>query len=302
MSSKYLIIVAGPTAVGKTDLAIRLAEYFSTEIISADSRQIYRETVIGTAVPTPAQLARVKHHFIGHKSIHDYYNASHFEMEAISLLDKLFVNHDVVVMAGGSGMYIDAVCQGIDDIPTVDPVIRDRLRKAYQSVGLEGIRSRLLEIDPAYYQKVDLHNPNRILKAIEIFEMTGLPYSSFLKGKGKRRDFFSLKIGLDMPRKELHDRINTRVEDMMVQGLLQETEALLQFRKLNALNTVGYKEMIDYLEGKYSLREAVEFIKGHTRQYARRQLTWFRKYDDMQWFLPGDMENLIKYLNNIIRH
>lgn len=302
MSSKYLIIVAGPTAVGKTDQAIRLAEYFSTEIISADSRQIYRETVIGTAIPSPAQLARVKHHFIGHKSIHDYYNASHFEMEAISLLDKMFVNHDVVVMAGGSGLYIDAVCQGIDDIPTVDPVIRERLRKEYQSVGLEGIRSRLQEVDPAYYQKVDLQNPNRILKALEISEMTGLPYSSFLTGKGKRRNFFPLKIGLDMPRKELHDRINTRVEDMMARGLLQETKDLYQFRKINALNTVGYKEMFDYLEGKYSLKEAVELIKGHTRQYARRQLTWFRKYEDIQWFLPGDMENLIKYLIGKIWH
>jgi tRNA dimethylallyltransferase len=214
----------------------------------------------------------------------------------------MFVNHDVVVMAGGSGLYIDAVCQGIDDIPTVDPVIRERLRKEYQSVGLEGIRSRLHEVDPAYYQKVDLQNPNRILKALEISEMTGLPYSSFLTGKGKRRNFFPLKIGLDMPRKELHDRINTRVEDMMARGLLQETKDLYQFRKINALNTVGYKEMFDYLEGKYSLKEAVELIKGHTRQYARRQLTWFRKYEDIQWFLPGDMENLIKYLIGTIWH
>jgi tRNA dimethylallyltransferase len=302
MSSKYLIIVTGPTAVGKTDLAIRLAEFFSTEIISGDSRQIYRETVIGTAVPTPEQLTRVKHHFIGHKSIHEYYNASNFEMEAISLLDKLFVNHDVVVLAGGSGMYIDAVCQGIDEIPTVDPDIRDRLRKEYQSVGLEGIRSRLYEIDPAYYEKVDLHNPNRILKALEVSAMTGLSYSSFLTGKGKIRDFIPLKIGLNMPRKELHDRINYRVANMMARGLLQEAEALYQFRELNALNAVGYKELFDFLEGKHSLQEAVELIKGHTRQYARRQLTWFRKNEDIQWFHPDDMENLIKYLNNIFRH
>jgi tRNA dimethylallyltransferase len=302
MSSKYLIVVAGPTAVGKTDLAIRLAESFSTEIISADSRQIYRETVIGTAVPNSAQLDRVKHHFIGHKSIHDYYNASHFEMEAINIMDKLMVNHDVVVMAGGSGMYIDAVCHGIDNIPTVNPVIRDRLRKEYKSVGLEGIQTRLLEVDPVYYEKVDLQNPNRILKALEVSAMTGLPYSSFLTGKGKRREFFPLKIGLDMPRKELHDRINTRVEKMMALGLLQETMALHKFRELNALNTVGYKELFDYLEGKHSLEEAVELIKGHTRQYARRQLTWFRKYEDIQWFHPDDLENLIKYITSIIRH
>jgi tRNA dimethylallyltransferase len=302
MSSKYLIVVAGPTAIGKTDLAIRLAEYFNTEIINADSRQIYRETVIGTAVPAPASLARVKHHFIGHRSIHDYYNASHYEMEAISLLDELFASHNVVVMAGGSGMYIDAVCQGIDDIPTVDPVIRDLLHKEYQLVGLEGIRSRLYEVDPVYYEKVDLHNPKRILKALEVATMTGLPYSSFLKGKAKKRDFITVKIGLDMPRKELYDRINKRVDIMMTQGLLQETESLLQFRYLNALNTVGYKEIFDYLEGKYSLKEATELIKGHTRQYARRQLTWFRKYKDIQWFLPDDTENLIKYLVNLIKN
>jgi tRNA dimethylallyltransferase len=302
MAAKYLIIIAGPTAIGKTDLAIRLAEYYNTEILSADSRQIYRETVIGTAVPAPAQLARVKHHFIGHKSIHDYYNASHFETEAIGLLGKLFVSQDVVIMAGGSGMYLDAVCQGIDDIPTVDPVIRDLLRKEYQSVGLAGICSRLQEVDPVYYEKVDLHNPIRILKALEIHAMTGLPYSSFLTGKSRKREFSPLKIGLDMPRKELHDRINIRVENMMALGLLKETEALFQFRKLNALNTMGYKEMFDYLEGKYSLKEAVELIKGHTRQYARRQLTWFRKYEDIQWFNPGDTENLIRYLNSIIRH
>jgi len=300
MNAKYLIIVAGPTAIGKTDLAIHLARHFNTEIINTDSRQIYHEMIIGTAVPSPEQQAKVKHYFVSHKSIQDYYNASLFELEAIELLDRLFIKYDTIVMAGGSGLYIDAVCKGIDDIPTVDPQVRDRIHQEYLSVGLTGIRLKLRKTDPDYYNKVDLNNPKRILKALEITEMTGRPYSSFLTGRRKHRNFSVLKTGLDMPRQELHDRINTRVDKMMLQGLLQEAESLCQFRQLNALNTVGYKELFDFLEGKCSLEEAVDLIKGHTRQYARRQLTWFRKDKDIQWFRPHEIDSIITYINRKI--
>jgi tRNA dimethylallyltransferase len=301
MNEKYLIIVAGPTAIGKTDLAIRLARYFNTEVINADSRQIFREMVIGTAVPSPEQMAQVKHHFIGHKSVQDYYSASLFEEEAMELLNHLFLGHDVAVMAGGSGMYIDAVCHGIDDIPAVEPRIRECLHEEFRLIGLEGIRARLRQLDPDYYSKVDHNNPKRILRAVEIATMTGRPYSSFLTGKVKQRNFSILKTGLDMPRKDLHNRINNRVDDMMDRGLLQETEGLKQFRHLNALNAVGYKELFDYMNGKHSLPEAVDLIKGHTRQYARRQLTWFRKDRDIQWFLPDDTAAINKYILSKVR-
>jgi tRNA dimethylallyltransferase len=296
MIPKYLIVIAGPTAVGKTDLAIQLARHFNTEIINADSRQIYREMVIGTAVPSPEQLAEVKHYFIGHKSIHEYYNASLFELEAIDLLDHLFARFNAVIMVGGSGMYIDAVCRGIDDIPTVDPQIRDRLNREFLSAGLAGIQARLRDIDPVYYQKVDQNNPKRILKALEISEMTGRPYSSFLTGLAKPRNFSILKVGLDIPRPELHQRINTRVDSMISHGLLHEVESLQNFRQLNALNTMGYKELFNYLDGNCSIEEAIGLIKGRTRQYARRQLTWFRKDKDLRWFRPDEKDLILAYL------
>jgi tRNA dimethylallyltransferase len=300
MSNKRLIIVTGPTAIGKTDLAIRLAKYFGTEIINADSRQIYREMIIGTAVPSSEQQAGVKHHFINHRSIHDYYNASQFELEAVELLDRLFTKQDAVIMAGGSGMYIDAVCKGIDEIPTVNPDVREKIHHEYKLLGLEGIRSRLREVDPDYYDKADLNNPKRIMKALEIAEMTGRPYTSFLTGKSKPRNFSIIKIGLDMPRQELHNRINTRVDNMILHGLLQEATGLYPYKHLNSLNTVGYKELFDYLDGRFSLEESIEIIKGHTRQYARRQLTWFRKDKDMQWFGPDEIDLIITYIRRKI--
>lgn len=301
MKKKFLIIVSGPTAIGKTGLSIRLAEKLQTEIVNADSRQVYREIVIGTAMPSLEQLQRVRHHFIGHKSIHENYNASLYEVEAIALLDHLFSRYDQVIMTGGSGMYIDAVCNGIDDIPTVDPQVRQRLQEEYLRMGLSGIRSRLGDLDPEYLKTVDPFNPKRILKALEISETTGRPYSSFLTGISKPRNFSVVKIGLDMPRMELHQRINARVDHMMVQGLLQEAEGLLDYRHLNALNTVGYKELFAYMEGKCTLERAVETIKGHTRQYARRQLTWFRRYHDIGWFLPDAWDQLIDHIHNKIR-
>jgi tRNA dimethylallyltransferase len=298
MSQKTLIILAGPTAVGKTDLAISLARYFDTEIINADSRQIYREMIIGTAVPTAEQQRLIKHHFINHKSIHDNYNASLFESEVLELLEHLFQSHDHVVMSGGSGMYIDAVCKGIDDIPTVDPAIREKIHKEYDDIGLAGIRLKLKQIDPNYYSKADLKNPQRIMKALEIAEMTGKPYTSFLTGMSKPRNFSVIKIGLDIPRQYLHERINKRLDDMMLNGLLKEVNGLYPNKHLNALNTVGYKELFNYMDGKYSLDQAIEMIKGHTRQYARRQLTWFRRDEDRHWFHPDEPDKILNFLHS----
>jgi tRNA dimethylallyltransferase len=296
MQPKYLIIIAGPTAVGKTDMAIRLARIFGTEIINADSRQVYREMKTGTAVPTTLQLSRVRHHLVGHRSIQQHYNASLFELEAIEILADLFRKHDIVLMAGGSGMYIQALCHGIDDIPSVDPEIRDRLEKEYLETGLGGIQKRLLLSDPDYYYKADLNNHKRILKALEISEMTGRPYSTFLTGIAKERNFHPVRIGLNVPREELHTRINNRVNDMMEAGLTDEARALYPYRELNALKTVGYKELFEYFDGKYSLDEAVQKIKDHTRQYARRQLTWFRRWQDTKWFLPDEDELILTFI------
>jgi len=297
MRPKYLIIIAGPTAVGKTDLAIRLARYYGTEIINADSRQVYHEMKTGTAVPSPSQLAQVKHHLVGHRSVHQPYNASCFEMEAIEILDNLFTQRDVVIMAGGSGMYIEAVCHGIDDIPSVDPQIRERLQQEYLESGLAGMQDRLSSLDPEYFHKVDLNNPKRILKALEISEMTGRPYSTFLTGRAKKRNFFPVRLGINIQREELHTRINRRVDLMMENGLVNEARGLYPYRELNALNTVGYKELFDYFDGTCSLDEAVQKIKDHTRQYARRQLTWFRKQKDTKWFLPDGDELIVTFVN-----
>jgi tRNA dimethylallyltransferase len=299
MNQKFLIVVTGPTAIGKTGLAISLAKQLGTEIINADSRQIYREMVIGTAVPTKAQQADIRHHFINHKSIQEYYNASLFEREAIELLDKLFRHHDMVILTGGSGMYIDAVCNGIDDLPTIDPAVREKVRQEYHTEGLEGICTRLMKADPDYFQKVDVNNPQRLMKALEVIEMTGKPYSSYLTGKSKSRSFRTIKIGLDMPRPKLHENINKRVDAMMSDGLLEEVRLLYPFRHLNALNTVGYKELFDYLDSKWTLNEAIEKIKGHTRQYARRQLTWFRKDKEIRWFHPDEYDQMMDFIFSV---
>lgn len=296
--TNYLAVIAGPTAVGKTQTAIDIARYFHTEIISADSRQIYREMKTGTAVPSEEQLAVVKHHFIGNHSVHEYYNASMFEFEVIALLDKLFEKHHLVIMAGGSGLYIDAVCKGIDDLPAVDPEIRTRLKSEFMQKGIEWLRQQVKNTDPDYYQHVDMNNPKRMLKALEVYAMTMRPYSSFLTRQKKERNFVVIYIGLNVQRDILYNNINRRVEQMVNQGLVDEARQLLPFRNLNALNTVGYKEMFDYLEGKTSLDEAIDLIKRHTRQYARRQLTWFRKNKEMQWFEPHETDAIISYIND----
>jgi tRNA dimethylallyltransferase len=296
MHGKYLIILAGPTAIGKTPLAIRLAKHLGTEIINADSRQIYREMRIGTAVPSSMQLADARHHLIGHKSIHEPYNAGMFELEALKILELLLTRYDSVIMTGGSGLYINAVCHGIDEFPNVDPLVRRRLHQDLQMNGLNSLRTRLMTLDPDYYKKADLNNPKRILKALEVIEMTGRPYSSFLTGTSKPRGFNIIRICLDIPRDELHERINRRSDAMMAQGLLDEARQLYPYRHLNALNTVGYKELFDYFEDKHTLDEAVEKIKSHTRQYARRQLTWFRKEKEYNWYSP---ENEVAILTRI---
>ena len=292
---KYLLTLAGPTAVGKTQVAIEIAKHFNTEIINADSRQVYREMKIGTAVPTLGQLAAVPHYFIGSRSIQEYYNASMFEQDAIALLTRLFVGHDLVIMTGGSGMYMDAVCSGIDDFPAVNALIREQLRSDFQQKGMEWLRSRIKESDPEYYEQVDLNNPKRLLKALEIITMTDRPYSSFLTRNKKEREFSIIPVGLNVERTVLYRNINQRVDSMIREGLVSEVEALFPFRHFNALNTVGYKEIFDHLDGKISLEDAIDLIKRHSRQYARRQITWFRKNSDIRWFAPEERMAIIKY-------
>jgi len=294
--SDTLVIISGPTAVGKTRVGIGVARHFGSEIVSADSRQIYREMRIGTAVPTPQELAVVKHYFIQTKSIFDYYNAFMYETEVLALLPQLFRRMNPVIMVGGSGLYIDAVCHGIDDIPTVDPAVRQQMKELYEREGLEGLQRRLREADPDYYARVDLRNPQRLLKALEISVQSGRPYSSFLTRTRKERPFRIVRIGLDLPRQELYDRINRRVLQMVEEGLVEEARTLLPHRRVNALNTVGYKEIFDHLEGKLSLDEAVERIRANSRKYARKQLTWFRKDKDTQWFRPDETEKIIEWI------
>jgi tRNA dimethylallyltransferase len=296
MNNKYLIVILGPTAAGKTKTAIEVARKLDTEIISCDSRQIYRELKIGTAVPSDSELAEVKHHFIQNKSIYDYYNASMFEFEVIDLLDILFGRYKYVIMVGGSGLYINAVCYGIDDLPDVDPGLRKELLENYENEGIESIRQQLKLLDPTYYAKVDLKNYKRILKAIEVSLMTGRPYSSFLKNSKKERPFKILKIGLAINREELCERIDKRVERMIEDGLPDEARQYYKDRHLNALNTVGYNELFDYFDRKITFEEAVRLIKRNTRNYARKQLTWFKKQKDITWFSPDETGRIIDFI------
>lgn len=291
---KKLVIIAGPTGIGKTALTIELATRFGTEIISADSRQVYKEMTIGTAVPSSEELEAVKHHFVQVKSIDEYYNASMYEFDVLDLLEQLFEKYDMVFMTGGSGLYIDAVCKGIDDIPTVEQGIRKKMLDYYHQHGLQGLQEKLKELDPRHYREVDLNNHKRLLKALEISVMTGKPYSSFLTKTDKKRDFDIVKICLDMEREKLYDRINQRVDKMVKSGLVEEAGELFPYRDKNPLNTVGYKELFAHFEGKLELEEAIEKIKNNTRKYARKQLTWFRKDKDAAWFHPGDKERIEK--------
>ncbi|MBR2235049.1 MAG: tRNA (adenosine(37)-N6)-dimethylallyltransferase MiaA [Prevotella sp.] len=295
---KTLIVVTGPTAVGKTALCINIARHFGIPIINADSRQIYRELRIGTAAPTEEQLRQVRHYFVGTLSLDDYYNASIYEQQVTELLPQLFATSAFALLSGGSMMYIDAVCNGIDDIPTVDDATRATMKRRLTTEGLEALCEELRRLDPEHYAIVDRQNPRRVVHALEICHMTGRTYTSFRKNERKARPFNIVKIGLNRPREELYQRINQRVDQMMADGLLDEARHLLPRRHLNALNTVGYKEMFAHLDGTWTLDEAVERMKGNTRRYARKQLTWFKKDSEVNWFTPDDQVNIIRHIQS----
>ena len=295
---KTLIVITGPTAVGKTTLCLEIAKHFDVPIINADSRQIYREMKIGTAAPTEEQLRQVRHYFVGTLGLSDYYSASMYEQDVLALLNELFKTSDYALMSGGSMMYIDAVCNGIDDIPTVDEETRTLLKQRLANEGLEVLVEELKRLDPEHYAIVDRQNPRRVVHALEICMMTGKTYTSFRKNEHKERPFDIIKVGLNRERSVLYDRINRRVDTMMKEGLLDEAQRLLPMRQENALNTVGYKEMFAYLDGTWTLEEAVERMKGNTRRYARKQLTWFKRDPQMNWYEPEQKEEIINYITS----
>ena len=292
-NNPLLVVLLGPTGVGKTDLCIRLADTFHVPIINADSRQIFAEIPIGTAAPTKEQLARVKHYFVGTHHLQDYYSASMFEQDALNIIQNEFLSHPCALMSGGSMMYIDAVCNGIDDIPTVDDKTRTWMKRRLAEEGLPALVQELKELDPEHYAVVDKQNPRRVVHALEICHMTGKTYTSFRTNSKKERPFRILKIGLNRPREELYDRINRRVDQMMADGWLDEARSVYPLRHLNALNTVGYKELFLYFDGTWSLEEAVERIKGNTRRYMRKQLTWFKRDPEIHWFTPDETDEIV---------
>ncbi|MFI0430727.1 tRNA (adenosine(37)-N6)-dimethylallyltransferase MiaA [Mariniflexile sp. HMF6888] len=299
--SKYLISIVGPTAIGKTVLSIKLANYFNTEIVSADSRQFFKEMSIGTAAPSKEELAAAKHHFIHHKSIQDNYSVGTFEKETLNCLDKLFKTRDVVIMVGGSGLYVDAVTKGLDYFPEVDNSIRQTLNTHLETKGLPYLQNQLKELDPVAYNTIAIDNPHRVIRALEICIGTGKPYSSFLKKKQVNRHFKTITIGLTAKRETIYNRINQRVDIMMEQGLLDEVKNLLSFKELNALNTVGYKELFNYLEGEWELDFAISEIKKNSRRFAKRQLTWFKRDENTLWFdYLTDVSEIIKQINEAI--
>lgn len=290
-----LIVLIGPTGVGKTELSLRLAEHFHTCIVSADSRQLYADLKIGTAAPTPEQLQRVPHHFVGTLRLTDYYSAAQYEAEVLKLLEKLFTEHDTVVLTGGSMMYVDAICKGIDDIPTVDAETRQLMLQKYEAEGLENLCAELKLLDPDYYKQVDLKNPKRVIHALEICYMTGKTYTSFRTNSPKERPFRILKIGLTRDREELYDRINRRVDLMVEEGLVEEARQVYSYRALNSLNTVGYKEIFKYLDGEWTLPFAIEKIKQNSRIYSRKQMTWFKRDEEIRWFHPEQEAEIWAY-------
>jgi len=293
---KKLVVLTGPTGIGKTSVAIKLARHFNTEIVSSDSRQIFKELHIGTAVPTKKELSEIKHHFIQSHSITDNYNASRFETEAIILIEKLFNKYNIIVLTGGSMLYIDAICKGIDIMPDVDPIIRSELKTELKNEGLQYLRLKLKKLDPEYYKIVDLKNPNRIIHALEVCIMTGKPFSSFRTNPKKKRSFSITKIGLNCDRHLLHKRINERVDLMIKNGLELEAKSVYPQKHLNSLNTVGYRELFSFFDDEISREKAIELIKRNSRRYARKQLTWFRKDKEIVWFEPNQTDHIIQYI------
>ncbi len=295
-----LFVILGPTGVGKTDLSIEVASMLGTSVISCDSRQIYRELSIGVASPSPEQFAAVKHYFIATRSVDEHYSAGQYELDALPIIESEIAANGCAVMVGGSMLYIDAVCRGIDDIPTIDEELRRSVRRIYDEQGIEEVRRRLRLLDPQHYAEVDLRNVKRMLHALEVCYQTGQPFSKLRTGGVKRRSFEIVKIGLDCPREVLYDNIDRRVLKMIQQGLEQEVRSVSDKRHLNALNTVGYKEMFAYLDGEYDLDRAIELIQRNTRHYAKKQLSWFKRYSDVQWFSPYDRQRILDMLS--IRH
>ncbi len=295
---KCLIVLVGPTGVGKTELSLSIAEKYHSPILSSDSRQLYADLKIGTAAPTDEQLARVKHYFIGTLKLDDYYSAAQYEADALRLADELFRTHDVLLMTGGSMMYVDAVCNGIDDIPTVDAETRTHMMEHYKAVGLDALCAELKLLDPEYYDIVDRKNPKRVIHALEICYMTGRSYTSFRTRTPKQRPFHILKIGLRREREELYARINQRVDQMIADGLVEEARRIYPHRHLNSLNTVGYKELFNYFDGTWELPFAIEKIKQNTRIYSRKQMTWFKRDTSIRWFHPDEQEALLAHIED----
>ena len=297
LMNKTLIVIVGPTAIGKTSLSIKLANYFNCQIVSGDSRQFYKEMCIGTAVPEAYELQQAAHHFIQHKSIKDPYSVGDFEKEALYKLQELFKQNNYVILVGGSGLYINAITKGLDDFPNIKETVRNELRKKYDNEGIESLQQQLKILDPVYYSKVDLHNTHRVMRALEVCISSNKPYSSFITEKPKQRPFNSIKIGITAERKIIYDRINTRVDLMIDNGLIDEVTSLHNYKSLNALNTVGYKEIFKYLEGQWDLDFAIAEIKKNTRRFAKRQLTWFRKDSEINWFdFQDDSEIIISHI------
>jgi tRNA dimethylallyltransferase len=293
-----LIVLLGPTGVGKTELSLELARHFASDIISCDSRQFYHQMHIGTAAPEEWQLSYVQHHFVNFLSVEEYYSASLFERDVLALLPSLFKKNPVVIMTGGSMLYIDAVCKGIDDIPDTDSIVRQKYIDLYEKEGIEGLRLALRLLDPKHYASVDLQNPRRIMRALEISETTGRPYSSFLTASSRERDFRIIKAGIGRDREKLFERINNRVDEMIASGLEEEARSLYKYKGLNALNTVGYRELFSWFDGEITREKAIELIKRNTRRYAKKQLTWWSKDKDIVWFDASEKERLKEWLSS----
>lgn len=299
MSSKNLIVIVGPTAVGKTAMSIAIAKVFDCPVVSADSRQFFKEMNIGTAKPTEAEIKGVTHYFINSHSITDDFNVGKYETEAIALLEKLFHTNEKIILVGGSGLYIDAVCKGFDELPEADEEIRNKINLLLKTHGIEGLQKLLKELDINYYNKVDLQNPQRLSRALEVCLTAGKPYSELRKGKIKKRNFNIIKVGINTSRELLYERINKRVDEMMKAGLLNEVKSLQDFKHLNALQTVGYKELFDHLENNLDLNSAIELIKQNSRRFAKRQLTWFHRDEEIKWFEPNQAKEILRYINSI---